>query len=238
MPVGSWVYDALDRLAVFGLIPSQTSGLRPWTRVECSRQVREAEARLETASHALSSEAASLVAALHREFEAGAAPSAVVLESVYSRNGVIAGPALNDSFHFGQTWSNDFGRPFGRGWNSYEGFTARAESGRFFAYVQGEYQRAPGESAESLPVRKSVSQLDAPRSSPAIRYPPPTASAFSIPMPACAWAIWNSPLASSLLVGAQYHAPLSFSDNAETHQEPEGLDGSPRPPARLLGLPG
>ena len=67
---------------------------------------------------------------------------------------------LNDSFHFGQTWTNDQGRPFGRGFNSYDGFTARAESGRFFAAAQAEYQRAPGADPYSLPVRQTIARLD------------------------------------------------------------------------------
>ena len=36
VPMDSWMYAALDRLASFGLIPSQTSGLRPWTRADAS----------------------------------------------------------------------------------------------------------------------------------------------------------------------------------------------------------
>lgn len=35
VPMDSWIYDALDRLAALGLVPSQISGLRPWTRAEC-----------------------------------------------------------------------------------------------------------------------------------------------------------------------------------------------------------
>ena len=48
------------------------------------------------------------------------------------------------STDFGQTWSNDSGRPFGRGWNGYAGFSAYAESGPLFGSVQAEYQHAPG----------------------------------------------------------------------------------------------
>ena len=45
VPLDSWIYSALDRLAALGLIPSQTSGLRPWTRAECRRQMLEADER-------------------------------------------------------------------------------------------------------------------------------------------------------------------------------------------------
>ncbi len=50
------------------------------------------------------------------------------LESVYARYGTIAGPALTDSFHFGQTWWNDFGRPLGRGSSAIAGYSVRAHS--------------------------------------------------------------------------------------------------------------
>src|SRR5580698_4122857 len=42
VPMDSWVYPALDRLAALGFIPSQIAGLRPWSRAECRRQVEEA----------------------------------------------------------------------------------------------------------------------------------------------------------------------------------------------------
>ncbi len=215
VPMDSWMYAALDRLAALGLIPSQISGLRPWTRAECRRQALEAEERLQKSE--LGAEAADLVAALHRELDSpGSAASSITLRSVYTRNGVIAGPALNDSFHFGQTWINDNGRPFGRGWNSYTGFTASAESGRFFAYVNGEYQHAPGRDPYSLPVRQAISSLDGiplqlaqPRSD-TNRFRAIEAYAgvrlgdleFSVGKQALWW-------------GPTYDAPLSFSNNAE-----------------------
>src|SRR5205085_2872271 len=85
----------------------------------------------------------------------------LTLDSVYVRNGIIAGPVLSDGYHFGQTVRNDSGRPFGRGWNSVAGFTAHAGSGRFFASVRGEFQHAPGNPAEPLAVREAIASLDA-----------------------------------------------------------------------------
>ena len=43
VPLDSWVYPALDRLAGFGLIDSGFAGMRPWTRRECARLLSEAE---------------------------------------------------------------------------------------------------------------------------------------------------------------------------------------------------
>jgi membrane-associated phospholipid phosphatase len=158
LPMNSWIYGALDRLAALGLIPSQTSGLRPWTRAECQRQVREAEGFIESRNRAEAQEEAALVDALRQELDR--TTGSIALDSIYTVNGVIAGPVLNDSFHFGQTWSNDSGEPFGRGWNSDTGFTAHAEVGPFFAYIDGEYQHAPGSPAYSEPLRQAIANLD------------------------------------------------------------------------------
>jgi len=215
VPPDSWVYDVLDRLAAMGLIPSQTSGLRPWTRAECARQTREAERSIEAASRSVDlSEATEMVAALHKELDGNG--GGVTLHSVYVRNGAIAGPALNDSFHFGQTWANDNGRPFGRGWNSNAGFTASAQSGRFFAYVQGEYQRAPGEAPYSLPVRQAIAQLD---DNPLQLAEPQSSTSRFRTLDAYAGVRLGdfefSVGKQSLWWGPTHDAPLSFSDNAE-----------------------
>jgi membrane-associated phospholipid phosphatase len=221
VPMDSWVYDALDRLAALGLIPSQTSGLRPWTRAECRRQVLEADEwvadRSDVQDTALLGLAKSLLAALHREFDGtDDGHSQVVLDSVYARNGVIAGPPLNDSYHFGQTWSNDFGRPFGRGWNSIEGFQAHAESGRFFAYIDGEHQKAPGQAAYSLPTRELIAGLDDnPVQGPAAQTDTNrfrTIEAYGgVRLGDFEFSVGKQ----ELYWGPTYDAPLVFSDNAE-----------------------
>lgn len=159
VPMSSWIYPALDRLAALGLIPSQTAGLRPWTRAECRRQLFEAQDRVAgVAPASVAQEAARMLDLLHTELDKEA--GGIVLESVYVQEGVISGPVLNDSFHLGQTWSNNYGRPFGTGWNSYTGFTSRVEYGSLFAYVTGEYQHAPGADPLSQPVRQTLAGLD------------------------------------------------------------------------------
>src|ERR1700690_3225977 len=52
VPMDSWVYVALDRLAALGYISDQASGLRPWTRRECSRQINEAQHMLSSSLEA------------------------------------------------------------------------------------------------------------------------------------------------------------------------------------------
>src|SRR5467141_4479580 len=46
VPLDSWIYPALDRLAGLGLVDSGFAGLRPWTRRGCMRQLSEAEEKL------------------------------------------------------------------------------------------------------------------------------------------------------------------------------------------------
>ena len=65
------------------------------------------------------------------------------LDSVYTRVMDIAGTPVNDSYHFGQTLINDYGRPYWQGCNNVTGFSASANDGRFAFYVDGEYQYSP-----------------------------------------------------------------------------------------------
>src|SRR5712692_10562926 len=47
VPLDSWVYSALDRLAALGLVQSGFAGMRPWTHLECARLVDEANDSLQ-----------------------------------------------------------------------------------------------------------------------------------------------------------------------------------------------
>ena len=219
IPIDSWIYAALDRRSSLGFVPSQTSGLRPWTRSECLRQIREAKSILKRKNESPSevvTEATRLIDALQAELEEDSANSGVEISSLYARNGTIAGEALNDSYHFGQTWNNDYGRPFGRGWNSYEGFTARAWSGRFFAYVNGEMQHTPGQPEYSLGVRSTISLLDGiPLPS---GKPQESVTRFRLLDAYAGARVGNVEISvgkQTLWWGPTYDAPLSFSNNAE-----------------------
>jgi membrane-associated phospholipid phosphatase len=166
VPLDSWIYPALRRLAALGYIPDQVSGSAPWTRLECYRQVQEAadiagrrEARTKDAS--LIEEALRLIHDLNTEFGNEAEEGNLVrLESIYTRTTQVTGAPLRDSYHFGQTVANDFGRPYGEGLNNVTGLSAYALSGRFSAYVRGEYQYAPGADAYSAGVRRFIARAD------------------------------------------------------------------------------
>jgi hypothetical protein len=101
VPMDSWIYPALERLAALGFIPGQSSSIRPWTRQECLRQLRVAEDLVdlkEGYSPGLIAQAHLLMTDLKTELESPEYNASLSLESVYARYGTIAGPALADSF--------------------------------------------------------------------------------------------------------------------------------------------
>ena len=165
VPLDSWVYVAFDRLAALDGVDGQFLGLRPWTRLECAKLTREAEKKAQRAE-VKSLEIEGIINALKQEFSGEMAVpqrdpgTQVRIASVYSRAMGISGKPLRDSFYFGQTIANDFGRPFNTGFNNVTGFSARADRGRFFAFVRGEYQHSPA--YEGLtPAQNAFIQLDA-----------------------------------------------------------------------------
>jgi membrane-associated phospholipid phosphatase len=146
VPVDSWVYPAFDRLIALGYVVDRTASIRPWSRLECARVLSEIHQHL--ADESESSDALlSLVRDLDVEFgpetqlRKGDTPNVnAELESVYNRYTDISGPPLHDSFHFAQTISDDFGRPYGHGPNNISGISTYAAAGPFVIYVRGEYQ--------------------------------------------------------------------------------------------------
>ncbi len=72
----------------------------------------------------------------------------------------IAGTPVNDSYHFGQTLINDYGRPYWQGFNNVTGFSTSANDGRFAFYVDGEYQHAPTIPGYPLSVRQVIANVD------------------------------------------------------------------------------
>jgi len=164
VPLDSWVYDALDRLAGLGLINSGFVGLRPWTRGECIRQMNEA---LDHVTRDDSGPASRLLQDLQHEFQqdieaaAEGAPATFRVESLYSRTEHISGMPLTNGYTFGQTQFNDFGRPYGEGWSTVNGFSAYATWGRWFGYVRGEAQTAPAIPALPLSTRQVIQQINA-----------------------------------------------------------------------------
>ncbi len=147
VPLDSWIYPALERLAAMGYVKSESLGIRPWTRLECSRLLGEAS-ELEPDGDA-PSEVLQLYDALSKEFAydselmSGKGNLGAQVESVYTRSLEISGTPLTDNEHFGQTLLNDYGRPYRQGFNAVAGASGWSTMGPFVVYVNGEYQSAP-----------------------------------------------------------------------------------------------
>jgi hypothetical protein len=160
VPVDSWIYPAFERLFSLGYADSAYLGMRPWTRLSCLHILEETYPRIEGVPK--DSEAWTIFVALAEEFglEAAAPPTRAALDALYARPMEIAGRPINDSYHFGQTLINDFGRPYQQGFNAITGFEASAESHRLTLDVRGEYQHAPWRAAYPESVQALIAQVD------------------------------------------------------------------------------
>jgi membrane-associated phospholipid phosphatase len=165
VPLDSWVYPVLERLAGLGLVDSGFAGMRPWTRRECMRQVSEAGEKL--GGPGAATEAGKLVEALEREFRPetealgdGNDGATFRLEALYTRTEHISGAPLTDGYTFAQTQFNDFGRPYAEGWSTVNGLSAYATKGPWVAYVRGEMDTAPSIPAYSLATRETAQRVD------------------------------------------------------------------------------
>lgn len=167
VPLDHWAYPVLRRLAALGFAPDASTDLAPWTRTEFRRlteqafeiATRPAESRVDPSQR---DEALQWIGRLQREFggwgdwiEAGG------LESMYTRFTGITDSPLRDSYHFGQTIVNDFGRPYEEGINNVTGVSGYAVEGPLSLYVRGEYQYAGGRPALPFSVRQAIQFADA-----------------------------------------------------------------------------
>jgi membrane-associated phospholipid phosphatase len=159
VPMDSWMYPELKRLAAMGYIRTQFLGIQPWTREECLRQLQEAEYYAQDPS--TPTWIAEMVNLLKSElsqdnqhfYSAG-------IDSIYGRYQNISGVPLRDSYHFGQTIWNDFGRPYDQGSSVVTGASGSAVAGRFFFYARGEYQHAPGRGPLTVAQSVLIASLD------------------------------------------------------------------------------
>lgn len=175
VPLDNWVYPLFERLAALGYTDTEFLDMRPWTRIECANLVQEASDRLIDGGPD-QSEAEGLIETLKMEFAdelatiSGESNTRVRVESVYSRSMDIDGKPLNDSYHFGETVINDFGRPYQEGYNNVSGFSGYGTAGRFSIYVRGEYQHAPSAPAYSPAIQQYFSSIDGTPLQPAVPF--------------------------------------------------------------------
>jgi len=221
VPLDSWVYPAMDRLAAFGLVDTAFAGDRPWTRRECARLLSETEELLAGADEE-NSQAQGLVTELEREFRPELQPTdendggAFRLESLYSRTEYISGLPIRDGYTFAQTQINDFGRPYGQGWSTVNGFSTYSTWGRWVGYFRGEWQASAGLPAFSLQTRQTIQQVNhVPQLPPDVGQPAVNQFQVLDAYVGLAFSNWQVTFGrQSLWWGPGDGGPLIFSDNA------------------------
>lgn len=217
----NWVYPRLVRLAALGYIHSEFLDTRPWTRLECARMVREAGRALDNSPG--SSEALRFYLTLRKEFQpeldalnGGAHERELRMESLYSHVTGISGQPLNDSYHFGQTIINNYGRPYQEGFNSDDGFSGYAVAGRFAIYTRGEFQHAPSAAPYPLSARQAIAAADSNPLLPAISFPQVDKFRLLDTYAAANVGGWDLTFGKqSLWWAPNYGGALLFSNNAE-----------------------
>ena len=229
VPLDSWVYPALDRLSALGSIHTGFADMRPWTRMECARQVQEASDRIDE-DEAQDSEAEPLYQALRKEFTReltllrGGENAELRLESAYTRSTEIVGKPLNDGDHFAQTIVNDFGRPEEQGFNNVSGLSGWVEYGPLAVYARAEYQHSPSAPPLPLAAREAISQADFSRSGVPSPFPVPADTLtpainqgrFLDTYVALNLSNWQLSYGNqSLWWGPSQGGPMMFSDNAQ-----------------------
>ena len=221
VPLDSWVYPVVDKLARLGYISHAFFATRPWTRIEIANMVNDAKANLK-AEESAPEEIAALELQLEQEFAYelalldGKSNVTAKVESMYTRVVSISGQPLNDSYHFGQTIINNFGRPYEQGFNTYDGFAGYGAAGPFAIYVRGEYQHAPSAPGYSLAARQAIATADRNPLQPGI--PVATVNRFTLldTYAAANADGWNLSFGKqSLWWGSAEGGALMFSDNAE-----------------------
>jgi hypothetical protein len=164
IPMDSWIYPATLRLYSLGYLDTAFLSLRPWTRRSLLHmlELTESDIRFDNNDQALDI-LDKLEYALRDE------PSNTSLrrrglmygmDSAYVGARVIGGTVLRDSWHLGQTFNNDYGRPYSNGLNSYDGFSTLTEFGPFSLHVRGEYQHAPSYEGYSFALATELAEVD------------------------------------------------------------------------------
>jgi membrane-associated phospholipid phosphatase len=222
VPLDSWIYPALDRLIALGYVPSAFQDVRPLTRVECAMLVQEAGENIAAAERTLG-DADRIFETLQKEFQNESSildgqgkEQSIRLESLYANVTEINGQPLNDSYHFGQTIIDNFGRPYQEGFNTYDGFSGYATAGRYTFYVRGEYQASPAGPAFPLAAREAIAIADGNPLQPSITVP--AASQFRLLDTYISGNFdgWELSVGKqSLWWGRGVGGSLTFSDNAE-----------------------
>jgi hypothetical protein len=167
IPVDSWVYPAMMRLYSMGYLDTMYLAMRPYTRRSALHILQASEDAILSGED---DQAQEILASLLNELtDEGITRPAIAgitrgtvygVQSAYTRMLGISGPILTDSYHLGQTFSNDYGRPEESGFNNLTGFSTLNEQGPFSLYVRGEYQHASSAPGYSQALSSALSLND------------------------------------------------------------------------------
>jgi len=220
VPLDSWIYPALERLAAMGFLKTEFEGLKPWTRLECTNLFLEAEGKVRERAPEFR-EANKIVGHLQTEFAPelrsieDVSNNRSQLESVYARSTWISGRPLSDSYHGGQTLINDNGRPYEEGYNNVTGFSGYGLDGRFALYVSGEFQHSPSAPAFTLAQRQIIANVDLNPLQPAQQVAEVNRFALRDTYIATNLGGWNFSFGKqSLWWGPDFGSAFSYSNNA------------------------
>lgn len=155
----SWIYNGMTRLYSLGYLDKTFLSMRPWTRRAALHRLMDDEIAIISDGD---EEAVETFYALKKALQPEVDSHGVVygMETAYARMDVNGGPVLRDSFHLGQSYVNDYGRPYGEGFNTYDGVSALGEYGRFSIHVRAEYQHAAGAQGYSHDLANLLSTND------------------------------------------------------------------------------
>ena len=163
IPVDSWVYPAMLRLYSLGYVDTAYLAMRPYTRRSALHMLQASEGAILAGGDGQAQEILSaLLTELTDEGVPGKTERGTVygVQSVYTRMMGISGPILVDSYHVGQTFFNDYGRPHETGFNNVTGFSTLNEQGPWSLYVRGEYQHAPSAAGYTQALAQQISLMD------------------------------------------------------------------------------
>jgi membrane-associated phospholipid phosphatase len=222
VPLDSWVYPAFDRLAAMGYVRSEMLGMRPWTRIECVRLLEEAQSQVGAVEYSGPKGVDKIISALEREFSnelvqlSGGSNRNLELKSLYTRVTGISGQPLTDGYHFGQTITNDNGRPYEEGLNAIAGFSGWGTAGPLVGYIDGEFQHAPAGPMLPLAARQAIGHADDLPTMAALATPSVDRFRVVEGYVGLDWENWQVTAGrQSLWWGPGEGGPMMFSDNAE-----------------------
>lgn len=167
IPLDSWMYTSLGRLNSLGYLDRAFLGIRPWTRASVISMLEDTSAKLEDAPEgAATDEAQELYDAVWDELDVDAegpclgSRGKIRFESGYEVGRGVTGTPLHDSYHIGETVTNDYGRPIENGFDNYSGVSGYATAGIFSMYARGEFQHAGSATGYSQSLFQELSSLD------------------------------------------------------------------------------